>query len=288
MSSTPINVDLSGKTAVVTGATGGIGKEIARGLMRLGATVIVCARSTAKGESTVAELIKERPASKVSTMTLDVASFASIRSFVSSFERKYDRLDILVNNAGAWFTERQESKDGYEATFAINVLGPHLVSSLLLPRLRVAAPGRIVHVVSSITGNYDAEDLEFKRRKYSGFAVYAQSKQALRMLTWGLAGRCKSNEVTVNCVAPGFVRTDFNQNAQGLLARVVDLSARFFAVSPAEGADTPLWAAAAPELSGITSKYFEKRKEKDGKFREAAAISDLERRCDQMIAARSA
>src|SRR5262249_16747754 len=147
----------------------------------------------------------------VEVLPLDVANFSSIRAAAEKFP--VERLDILVNNAGAWFSDRRQSADGYELTFATNVLGPHLLTNLLPPRLR--APARIVNIVSGLADYYDAEDLLFERRKYDGFKVYGQSKAALRMLTWGQSSRLAPSGITANAAAPGFVRTDFNQNAHG-------------------------------------------------------------------------
>jgi NAD(P)-dependent dehydrogenase (short-subunit alcohol dehydrogenase family) len=276
--------NMSGKVAIVTGATGGIGKEIARGLARLGARVVIGARNADRGNSAWDEITRDTGNVDVSVLPLDVASLASIRAFSHAFEEKFDRLDVLVNNAGAWFTDRKLSADGYELTLATNVLGPHLLTRLLLPRLRTSSPSRIVNIVSGFAGNYDATDLMFERRKFDGFKAYNQSKQALRMLTWGLATQLEGSGVTANAAAPGFVRTEFNRHAHGFIAAMIGLSARLFAVTPEKGADTPLWVASAPELSGATGKYYETRQEKDGKFRDAAAIADLERRCDQYVA----
>jgi NAD(P)-dependent dehydrogenase (short-subunit alcohol dehydrogenase family) len=258
---------LNGKTALVTGATGGIGKEIARGLKKLGANVIIGARNAEKGAAVRDEL-------GVTVLPLDVSSQVSIRAAAE----KIEKLDILVNNAGAWFSDRKGSVDGYELTFATNVLGPHLLTKLLAPRIN--KDGRIVNIVSGLAANYEADDLMFERRKYDGFKVYAQSKAALRMLTWGQAARLQG--ITANAAAPGFVRTDFNQNVRGFMAAMINFSAKLFAVTPEKGADTPIWVASAPELAGVTGKYFDGRKEKDGKFRDPAVIADLERRCDEM------
>jgi NAD(P)-dependent dehydrogenase (short-subunit alcohol dehydrogenase family) len=275
--------NMSGKVAVVTGATGGIGKEIARGLARLGATVVIGARNAERGNAAWDEITRDTGNASVFVLPLDVASLASIRAFAAAFAEKFDRLDVLVNNAGAWFTDRSQSADGYELTFATNVLGPHLLTRLLLPRLRASAPSRIVNVVSALAANYDATDLMFERRKYDGFKSYGQSKQALRMLTWGLAKELEGSGVTANAAAPGFVRTEFNRNTHGFMAAMISLSARLFAVTPEKGADTPLWVASAPELSTMTGKYYDARQEKDGKFRDVAVIADLERRCDEYV-----
>ncbi len=276
-------IDMTGKVALVTGGTSGIGKEIARGLARMGATVGITSRDIARGEQAAAELRSSAGRGEVSAMQLDVADPASVRAFARAFTEQHPRLDVLVNNAGAWFSERRVSPTGHELTLATNVLGPFLLTDLLLDALRAADHGRIVNVVSSMASNYDADDLEFEKRTYKGFKVYAQSKQALRMLTWGLSDRLSGTGITVNAAAPGFVRTRFNDNTHGLAAVMIGLSARLFAVSPERGADTPLWVATAPELEGVTGRYFDGRREKDGHFHEPGPIADLERRCHDMV-----
>jgi NAD(P)-dependent dehydrogenase (short-subunit alcohol dehydrogenase family) len=279
-----IDAKLDGKVALVTGATGGIGKEIARGLARLGATVVIGARNPEKGQAVQKELAADTGSGRLSVMQLDVADPSSIRAFAEAFGRTHPRMHILVNNAGAWFTDRRENPDGLELTFATNVLGPYLLTQLLEGPLKAAAPARVVNIVSGIAANYDANDLMWRARKYDGFKAYAQSKQALRMLTWRQAERFAGTGVTVNAAAPGFVRTDFNQNARGFVPAMINFMVKLFGVTPAEGADTPLWVAASPELEQVSGKFFDGRKEKDGKFREAAAIADLERRLDELLA----
>ncbi len=286
--SKPLSEDMKGKVAIVTGVTSGIGKEIAAGLARMGATVILGARSVERGEAARREIAEATGSDDLSVLQIDVSDVRSIERFAAGVRRKVEKLDLLVNNAGAWFTDRRTSPQGHELTFATNVLGPYLLSSLLEAPLRAAAPSRIVNIASSMASNYDADDLLFERRKFDGFKVYGQSKAALRMITFGHAARLAGSGVTVNAAAPGFVRTDFNQYAKGFMASMINLSARLFAVSPAEGADTPLWVAVAPELEKVTGKYFEGRKEKESAFRDASAIEDLERRCAQMARAESA
>jgi NAD(P)-dependent dehydrogenase (short-subunit alcohol dehydrogenase family) len=279
----PTAKSLEGKIALVTGATTGIGKEIARGLAALGARVIIGARTTTRGESARLEIIESTGNRDVTVMQIDVASIASVRAFVSAFP--HDRLDILVNNAGVWLTERSETREGHEVTFATNVLGPYLLTTLLADRLRTAGSARVVNVVSAMASKYDASDLEYTRRKFTGFDAYAQSKAALRMLTWGFARRFAGTGVTVNAAAPGFVKTEFNRSATGFMATMIGISAKLFAVTPAKGADTPLWVATAFELEGVTGGYFDARKKKDGKFDDAAAIAELETICASITGA---
>lgn len=278
------NVDLTGRVALVTGATGGIGKEIARGLVRAGAIVVLGVRDPGHGEAARAELATERAPERASVdlLPLDVADQASIHAFGRTFTGRYPALHLLVNNAGAWFTERRVSPDGVELTFATNVIGPHLLTEVLMDHLRAAGHARVVNIVSGLAGYYDATDLQFERRPYQGFRAYAQSKQALRMLTWGLAGRVTGTGITANAAAPGFVRTDLNRNARGLMPTMINLMARLFAASPAKGARTPLWVATDPALEKATGRYYDQHKEKDGKFNDPAAIADLERRCREL------
>lgn len=277
------DVDTTGKVAVVTGATAGIGKEISRGLVRQGATVVIGARTPERGESARAELAASAASGGgVSVLPLDVADQDSIRHFAAEVAAEHHAIDVLVNNAGAWFTDRRLSPQGYELTLATNVLGPHLLTELLLDPLAASDHARVVNLVSSITGDYDPTDLQFTRRPYDGYKAYAQSKQALTMLTWGLAARFEDTGLTANTAAPGFVRTELNRNAHGFRATMINMSARLFGVSPARGADTPLWVATAAELSGVTGTSFAARKAEPAKYRDPGPIADLERRCREM------
>lgn len=279
-----MNTNLSGKIAVVTGASGGIGKEIARGLARQGATVVLAVRDVERGDKVARELHAETKAN-LFVMPLDVADVASVRRFAAGFVGRFPKLHFLVNNAGAWFTDRRTGPSGEELTFATNVLGPHLLVRLLAPTMIQSRPARIVNVVSALAKDYDATDLQFERRPYDGFKAYSQSKQALRMLTWGQAARLEAQGVTVNAVAPGFVKTELNRHARGFVPLVIGVFSRVIGVTPEKGAETPLWALGAPELEGVTGKYFDGLKEKDGKFHDPAAIRDLEERCEALLAA---
>ena len=264
---------------MVTGATAGIGREVARGLVGLGAHVVINARDPERGEAARADLGPDA----VTVLPMDVADQHSVRAFAAAVRSRHAAVDILVNNAGAWFTDRRTSADGVELTFATNVLGPYLLTELLLDPLRAAPAARVVNVVSSITGGVDLGDLQFTTRPYDGFKAYAQSKDALRLLTWGLAEDLAGTPATANAVSPGFVRTEFNRNATGARAVMINLSARLFGRSPAKGADTPLWAATDPALQGRTGLYLDNRTEKDGGPRDPATIAELRRRCASVL-----
>lgn len=261
--------------AVVTGGTSGIGREVARGLMHRGAIVVIGARNSSKAEAVRAELIREPGGGTVEIIPLDISSMASVREFASAVAAEHATIQLLINNAGAWFNDRLVNEEGHELTFATNVLGPYLLTHLLLPQLRAGTPARVVNLTSSTVGSYDASDLEWTSRKYTPFKAYMQSKQMMRMMTWTMAARLAGTGVVTNAVSPGIVKTDFLQDSKGLAAALLRLSL-LFSVTPEKGAQTPLWVALAPELADVSGRYFEAHKEKAGKYREQDALDELD------------
>jgi NAD(P)-dependent dehydrogenase (short-subunit alcohol dehydrogenase family) len=278
-----LSVDLSQRICLVTGASTGIGKEIARQLAKLGATVVLGCRSAERGEAARAWIAADTGNAHVSVMKVDVASQASIRAFAEEFTREHKALHVLVNNAGMWQPKRGASPDGVELTFATNVLGLHLLTELLLDLLKKSSPARIINVASEVAGDLDLSDIQFERRAYSGMKVYGASKQAVRMLTWEQAERLQGTGVTANAMHPGLVGgTEANRSTGGVLGVIMPLVGKLFGKTPAQGADTATWMAASPELEGVTGKFFVDRKEKACKFRDAASQKRLWALCEEM------
>jgi NAD(P)-dependent dehydrogenase (short-subunit alcohol dehydrogenase family) len=283
MSNPQLNNNLSGKLAVVTGASSGIGKEIARGLARQGAEVILACRNLMKAESAKQELLVDAPKAKISVMQVDLSRLASIRAFAKAFSDKYPQLDILVNNAGGWTTDRENSPDGIELTWMTNVVGPNLLTQLLIPAMTARGRARIINVSSTVASGLDLNDIEFKSRKYSGVTAYSQTKQANRMLTWAMADQLSGSGVAVNAMSPGLVKTSLNRNAKGFVGFMFGLMVPMMGKPPAVGADTAVWLASSPEVEGVTGKFYEKRKEVPCKYRnDKGAINHLSAICDQM------
>lgn len=173
------------------------------------------------------------------------------------FKAGHQRLHVLINNAGLYLTRRITTVDGLESTFAINHLGPFLLTSLLLDILKASAPSRIVNVSSDAHNGakVDFEDLQGEK-KFSGWHAYGQSKLAMILFTHELAKRLDGTGVTVNSAHPGVVRTNFANN-NGL----VTLGFRFlrpFFISSDTAAKRILYVATIPELEGVTGKYFTK------------------------------
>lgn len=261
-----MSTGMTGKTVLITGGNSGIGKETAIALARSGAGVVFTSRDPDKGRQAAAD-IRERSGAEVDCLPLDLASFASIRRLAADFLERYERLDVLINNAGLILSERTETEDGFETTFGVNHLGHFLLTQLLLDRIKASAPARIINVSSRAhlraKDGLDFDDLQL-RKGYGGLQAYARAKLANIYFTRELARRLEGKGVTVNAVHPGGVATGF--------ARDGDVRAPFSWVfvlvrpllrSPEEGAQTSIYVASAPELDGVTGKYFKDSKESE-------------------------
>lgn len=253
-------MNVQNKIVMVTGANAGIGKVTARELAKMGATVIMVARSRRRGEEALAEVKAASGSDTVALMLADLSSQESIRQLAAEFKANYGRLHVLVNNAGAIFMNRRESVDGLEMTFALNHLGYYLLTMLLLDTLKASAPARIINVTSGahFGGRINFDDLQMQKR-YAGFRAYSASKLANVLFTYELARRLEGHNVTANCLHPGFVASNFAKN-NGLLSRIGMTLLRPLALSADKGAETSVYLASSPEVEGVTGSYFDKKK----------------------------
>ena len=216
--------DMQGKTVVVTGANSGIGFETAAALASMGARVLVTARNADKGRAAVAAITQQlHGEGQVQLVVFDLADLSSVRRGAAEILEQAPRLDVLVNNAGLVLSERAETVDGFEATFATNHLGPFLLTNLLLERLQASSPSRVVNVASTAhtaaRKGIPFDDLQ-STKHYRGMRVYGQSKLANMLFTLELARREKGHGVTANSLHPGTVRTGYGAggDARGFLA----------------------------------------------------------------------
>jgi len=272
--------DLRGKICVVTGASSGIGKEIARNFCRMGATVVIGCRDRTRGDEICRTIAAVR--GRAEFEFVDVSRPTSIRAFAASIMRRHSQVHVLVNNAGIWSRQRLETPDGFEMTWATNVLGYHVTATSLLPVLRAGAPSRIVYVASTFVLGVDTADPEFRRKPYRGIAAYRQSKAADRMLAWALARRLAGSGVTANAVHPGGVNTGIYRDARGWSGALIRAWVRSTKLSPEQGADAPTWIAVAPSLQGVTGKFFAGRKETRCHLRDEYREERLWRICEDM------
>ncbi len=255
--------ELAGKTALVTGATNGIGRASAAAFARMGARVFITARDPRRAEETRAELA--RTGADVRVLLGDLGVQADVRRIAAEFLATGESLHILLNNAGVMNLARTETADGIETTFAVNHLAYFLLTNLLLERIRASAPARIVNVASDahrMGGPLDFDDLG-SARSYGAMGVYGRSKLANILFTRELAKRLAGSGVTVNCLHPGVVRTGLGQHNDAPILKFFANLARPFFRSPERGAETSLWACTAPELAGVTGRYFSDRREEE-------------------------
>jgi NAD(P)-dependent dehydrogenase (short-subunit alcohol dehydrogenase family) len=244
------------KIILITGATSGIGKETARGLTKLGATIVFTTRDSVKGEKTQKELVAATNNKNIHVLKCDLASFASIRDCCKEFTSKFDMLHVLINNAGVWDFKRRESQDGIENIFATNYLAPFLMTHLLMDWLKKSSPSRVINVTSGMHyGTINFDDIEFTHR-FSGAKAYRQSKLGLILFTRLLAQKLEETGVTVNAVHPGMNKSDLGRDAGGLSKMIFKMMGK----NPTFGAETSIYLASSPEVEHITGEYFAKKR----------------------------
>ena len=252
-------MDLNGKTCLVTGGSGGIGKAVAVGLAQKGARVIIVNHNRLRGETALQDIRQTSGSSNVFLMTADLSSQQEIRELAADFSSRFGALHILVNVAGSMFEKRRLTVDGLEMTFALNYLGYFMLTHLLLDLLAENAPARIINV-SSIGhwwGKINLDDLQ-SDRSYHMFRVYGNSKLAIVLFTRELARRLKGKNISVTCVHPGIVATGIVANV--LRSRFVDRLCKLLLMTPAQGADTILYLAELQKQNGCSGEYYAKRK----------------------------
>ncbi len=256
--------DLTGQTALITGASSGLGVETARALLTAGAEVILAVRDTQKGEVVAAELRAATGNPKVHTLELDLGSLASVRAAAEQVLARWPQIKILINNAGVMATPFSHTTDGFEMQFGTNHLGHFLFSRLLLPALRAAAPSRVVSVSSLGHRRSDMhfEDLNYKERPYDKWEAYGQSKTANILFAVAWTQQYGAEGITANALHPGGIATGLQkflpleeQRAMGWIDEQGNPNPLFKTVE--QGAATSVWAAVGSELEGQGGLYLE-------------------------------
>jgi retinol dehydrogenase 14 len=253
---------MAGKTVLVTGASGGIGRATAVGLGALGAHLAITGRDRERTEGAARE-IREAGGGQVAVFVGDLSSQAEVRRLADEVLRALPRIDVLVNNVGGYWDTRHVTADALEHTFALNHLAPFLLTDLLLDRLKQSAPARVVTVSSNAQamGEIDFDDLQGER-SYSGAKAYNQSKLANVLFTYELARRLQGTSVTANALHPGVVSTSFGAEDPRHIQRLLIPFLRPFMKSPAKGAATSIHLASAPDLEQVTGRFFANSKPK--------------------------
>jgi NAD(P)-dependent dehydrogenase (short-subunit alcohol dehydrogenase family) len=261
------------RVAIVTGASGAIGKAIAHELARQGLAVVMVGRDAGRIEGAAAEVRRAVAAAgpagpEARAEVVDLGRRREIEDFAARWR---GRLDVLVNNAATTPRRREETPEGIERQLATNVLGYFWMTRAFEAALAASAPARVVNVASYWAGDLDLDDLELRRRRYDNNTAYRQSKQADRMLAAAFAPRLRASGVTVNACHPGDVDSALS-NALGFGG----------SEAPEEGADTPAWLATDPSVAEITGAYFAHRRGERCRFAaDEAAVEALFRICER-------
>jgi retinol dehydrogenase-14 len=247
---------MAGRTVLVTGGTGGIGRATALSLATMGAHLAITGRDRGRTEDAACD-IRTAGGGQVDAFVADLSSQSEVRRLADEVLQRLSRIDVLVNNVGGYWNTRHVTADGLERTFALNHLAPFLLTSLLLDRVKQSAPARVIVVSSNVQamGRIDFGDLQGER-SYSGARAYNQSKLANVLFTYELARRLQATGVTANALHPGVVSTSFGAEDPGGVQRRFTPFMRPFMKAPALGAATSVHLASAPDLEQVTGRYF--------------------------------
>ncbi|HEV2449299.1 MAG TPA: SDR family NAD(P)-dependent oxidoreductase [Thermoplasmata archaeon] len=246
------------RVCVITGAGGGLGAAIARGVAQRGTAVVLVSRRPDSLQELQARIHQESPRAQVHTVQCgDISSLGEVRALGRDLSAQFPSISTLVHNAGAIFSRAERTVDGYERTFALNVLAPYLLTALLAERLAASAPARVVNVSSAA---HLRQRLDWAHLadgvSYHGFRAYGRSKLALLLLTRALARTTGGRKVTVNALHPGLVRTGFGSNNANGTGRLIGWGLSLVGISPERGARTAVYLATSPEVANVTGGYF--------------------------------
>jgi NAD(P)-dependent dehydrogenase (short-subunit alcohol dehydrogenase family) len=217
-----------GRTFLITGANSGVGLGAAKAIAKKGGALVLAVRNVSKGELARKEILQESKSAKIELMPLDLSDLDSVKRFSDEFKQKHQQLDVLFNNAGMTNGAREVTRQGFEAHWGTNHLGPFALTAYLLPVLLQTPQARIVTVASFVPKlnrvTMDWNDLQYEKRKYDAMAAYGQSKLANILFALALDKRLKQHGSTVLSVlsSPGYTKSGIQQS-QGLLIQLMTL-----------------------------------------------------------------
>jgi NAD(P)-dependent dehydrogenase (short-subunit alcohol dehydrogenase family) len=251
------------KIILITGGTGGIGKQTALTLANMGAHVVVTGRSKQSGEEAVVEIKSASGNSKVDLLLADLSLQSNVRALAEEFNRKYPRLDVLINNAGLAPSRKEMTEDGIESSFAVNVIAPFLLTHLLMDSLKSAPSARVISLMGgNVPARLDLENLQ-SERSFDGLNTYSQTKLAMMVLMYEFAQRIRG--VTINACYPGQASTNMTRSVTpemfpGVMRWMFPLFKWMTrpddGKSAAKASQSSVYLASSVEVEGVTGKYF--------------------------------
>ena len=254
-----VAIGVEQSVAIVTGATGGIGRWIALGLARAGRHVILIGRDRARGEAAQSSIAEQVPGASTELLISDLSLLLETRNVANVILSRHPKIAILVNNAGIFDARAVTTVEGHCRVLATNHLSPFVLTQALLPALEAGAPSRIVNIGSSTSDNarINPDNLVLGRR-WTMRRAYSQSKLAMLMTTFAFARRLEGSGAVACVVHPGFVATGLVRTG-GMIGLAWRCLAPM-ALSEEQGADTPLYAALAPEFAAVSGVYLKDRR----------------------------
>jgi NAD(P)-dependent dehydrogenase (short-subunit alcohol dehydrogenase family) len=266
MAAKPAQQDMKGQTVLITGGTGGIGYQTARALASSGARVVITGRDTARGQDAAAAIRRDSGGDSATFIQAEHSTVGGNRQLAGQVRAAFPGLNVLINNVGGLYETRWETADGYEATLAMNFVGPYALTAELLPLLQANAPARCTNIVSAAIRMYSGDpfgDIQ-SEKGYTGAGVYGQAKLLNVLLTLALARRAAPEQVTVNMVYPGVTWTDMTRSqtwrtmpSWRWIWPVMRLVQRHG--SPVKAVRRVVFLASSPRAAAYTGAYFERQ-----------------------------
>ncbi len=253
------------KIVLITGATGGIGKQTALTLAKVGAQVIITGRNENNGVEAVEEIKRFSGNSKVNLLLADVSKQADIKALANQVKEKYERLDILINNAGLAAAKRQLTDDGIESNFAVNVVAPFLLTHLLLDSLKNSQSARVITLMGGdVPAKLEIDNLQGERN-FDGLNSYSQSKLAMMIVMYEFSQQIQGSKITMNCCYPGQASTNMTRGVTPeMLPKAMRWMFPIFKLmtrpdngkSAAKASQSSIYLASSMEVEGVTGQYF--------------------------------
>jgi len=248
------------KIVLITGSSSGIGKATALALAKLGATILIVSRNEQRGQKALKDIQAQSQNTNIYFFSCDLSLMADVKSLAQEIKSKYDRIDVLINNAGILPGKHALTPEGLEVCWATNYLSGFLLTLSLMDLLMQSVSARIINVSSEAhrLGQLNIEQ-QASPEKYSSFTAYCDSKFANILFTYELSRRLELTNITVNCLHPGVIASNFGTTAYGMVKWLFRLT-RPLMKSAKQGATTVVYLATSLEVAGITGKYFKNKK----------------------------